>query len=99
MNGKQTWVIGVAIVLGCLILGLFFGQPSAAQKVPKAPGPVTVQGKGGQRVPGRYQVAIGGDSRLLKTVVIDTATGQCWYVVGQGRWEDQGSPPLLKVKK
>jgi hypothetical protein len=98
MNGKQTWGIGAAIVIGCLILGLFFGQPSAAQKVPNAPGPVTVQGKEGQPVTGRYQVAICGDYRTYYTVVLDTATGQCWHVLGKDRWEPLGSP-LLKVKR
>jgi hypothetical protein len=45
MNTRQSWVLGAAIVLGCLILGLFFGQPTVAQKKDN---PVT---------PGRYQVS------------------------------------------
>jgi hypothetical protein len=93
MNGKQTWVIGAAIVLGCLILGLFFGQPSAAQKAPRPPGPVTVQGKGGQQATGRYRAVLatgGGGDRVL---VVDTVTGRCWFKSTEDRtWKDLGSP-------
>jgi hypothetical protein len=84
-------VIGVAIVLGCLILGLILGQPSAAQsqreRIP-SPGPVTV---------GRFQVAAlpGAKGAGDSWVVVDTGTGQCWRNNAAGdanTWKDFGSP-------
>ena len=80
MNPRQPWVLGVAIVLGCLILGLFLGQPSVAQKKKD---PVT---------PGRYQV-LNMDKTV---VVIDTVTGKTWSYDGNKKWTDMGSPTEQK---
>jgi hypothetical protein len=54
----------VAIVVGCLILGFFFGQPSAAQK------------KDAPATPGRYQAVPVGQTAY----VIDTMTGHTWWL-------------------
>jgi hypothetical protein len=67
LNTRQSWIIGTAIVLGCLILGLFFGQPSVAQKKEN---PVT---------PGRYQMLVEGGN----VFVIDTVTGKTSYYDGK----------------
>ena len=89
MNTRQSWIIGTAIVLGCLILGLFFGQPSVAQK--KKDNPVT---------PGRYQVV----DVNKNAVVIDTVTGKTWvnYLPPSSKdtndWRDLGSPVQQKKK-
>ena len=79
MSGRQTWVIGAAIVIGCLILGLFFGQPSAAQQ------------KGGQPAPGRYRAVMTTDRQTDHVLVIDTVTGRCWVRIGF-HWKGLGSP-------
>jgi hypothetical protein len=83
MNTRQSWVLGAAIVLGCLILGLFFGQPAPGQKKEN---PVT---------PGRYQV-LNLDKTV---VVTDTATGKTWSYDGDKRWTDMGSPTEQKKKE
>jgi hypothetical protein len=82
MNTRQSWVLGAAIVLGCLILGLFFGQPSVAQKKDN---PVT---------PGRFQI-LNLDKTVA---VIDTGTGKTWSYSGNQRWDDMGSPVEQKKK-
>jgi hypothetical protein len=78
MNTRQSWVLGAAIVLGCLILGLFFGGPSVAQK--KKEDPAT---------PGRYRFIEGCKGPIL----IDTITGRIW-MSGDDKdsWEDFGRP-------
>jgi hypothetical protein len=85
MNTRQSWVIGTAIVLGCLILGLFFGQPSVAQK--KKDDPAT---------PGRYQML--EDKGAV--YVIDTVTGNTWINKwdDKEKWDDLGSPAQQKKK-
>ena len=67
MNTRQSWIIGVAIVLGCVILGLFFGQPAPGQKKDN---PVT---------PGRYQMLVEAGN----VFVIDTVTGKTSYYDGK----------------
>jgi len=44
----------------------------------------------GARVPGRFQVSLGGGSPAA-CVVIDTNSGQTW-LYGPGGWKDLGSP-------
>jgi hypothetical protein len=81
MSGRQTWVIGAAIVIGCLILGLFFGQPSAAQQ------------KGGQQATGRYRAVLAAGRAGDRVLVVDTVTGRCWFKLTEDRiWKDLGSP-------
>jgi hypothetical protein len=88
MNGRQTWVIGAAILLGCLILGVSIGRPATAN-----PRDVPV-------TPGRYQlipISSGGEEQATdEMIVIDTATGQCWQRSGD-KWKNLGSP--VKARK
>jgi len=91
MNGRQTWVIGAAILLGCLILGVSIGRPATAN-----PRDVPV-------TPGRYQlipISSGDDEKEAEAtdviMVIDTATGQCWQRTGD-KWKNLGSP--VKARK
>jgi hypothetical protein len=45
MNTRQSWIIGAAIVIGCLILSVFTGQRSGAdEKSAQKVEPVTVGG-------------------------------------------------------
>jgi hypothetical protein len=81
MNTRQSWIIGTAIVLGCLILGLFFGQPATGQKKEK---PVT---------PGRYQVGGGVQPVVIDTVTGQTWQ---YSPRGIARWFDLGSPVQKK---
>jgi hypothetical protein len=99
MNGKQTWVTGAAIIIGCLILGLFLGRPSAAQKTPKQSihrGPKPVGGsqpKDGQQATGRYRAVLATGRAGDRVLVVDTVTGRCWFKLTEGRtWKDLGSP-------
>jgi hypothetical protein len=63
MTMRSSSILGVPLVVSCLILGVFFGQPSAGQP-PAAPAkPV-----------GPYQAVPVGSY----IVVLDPATGQCW---------------------
>jgi hypothetical protein len=77
MNTKQrsSWVIGAAVVIGCLILALFLSPPSAA--VPS--------GRPAAPEAGRYQFL----NNARDFYLLDTATGQTWYMerqqAGQGQ--------------
>jgi len=78
-----------AAVLGVLVAGAYFGQPSAAQDLPplRPPGPAAV---------GRYQMMPLPEDKSVAFIVMDTATGQCWknYLGAGGErvWQDLGSP-------
>jgi hypothetical protein len=63
MTARASLILGVSLVVGCLVLGVFFGQPSAGQP-PAAPA----------RPAGPYQAVPVGNY----VVVLDPATGQCW---------------------
>jgi hypothetical protein len=80
MNTRQSWIIGAAIVMGCLILSVFSGQRSGADEkpAPKAePTPV-----------GRYELhRMDGE----KGEIIDTNTGRVWRP-DDNEWKDLGSP-------
>jgi hypothetical protein len=84
-------VLGLAAAMtGCLVLGLFVGQPSAAQPQPAAP-PSTA---------GRYQMVV-SPKEYSTVFVCDTATGQCWYRTTHPedkRWKDMGSPTEKPAK-
>jgi hypothetical protein len=88
MNTRQSWIIGAAIVIGCLILSVSTGQRSGADEKPgQKAEPVTV---------GRFHLdrqEIGGS---LDEVVIDTSTGRVWRYAG-GEWKDLG--PLAQPQK
>src|SRR5262249_55180006 len=84
MNARPSFVIGVALLLGGLVLGLFFGQPSAGQ-APAVP----------LKAEGRYQLLTMNQGQTL--IVLDTATGQCWMRSANTdpparAWFDLGTP-------
>jgi hypothetical protein len=80
MSTRQSWIIGAAIVIGCLILSVFTGQRSGADEKPATKAElVTVA---------RYdlhRMDEEGDE------VIDTSTGRVWKLV-DNEWKDLGSP-------
>jgi hypothetical protein len=63
MRVQPFLVVGMSLVVSCLVLGLFFGQPLAGQ-VPAGAVPVE----------GRYRVVIANNF----VVVSDSTTGRCW---------------------
>jgi hypothetical protein len=87
MNTRQTGVL-VAIALAALIVGALLGPRTQAQKAEEPPPAV------------RY-VAVPGNDKHSRVVVIDTATGPCWskdpaLAVSQEGWLDLGSPARPK---
>ena len=83
MRDRLSLILGASIVLGCLILGLFFGRPTEAQVPPRGEG--------------RYQVlSVGRDTPAI--VVFEPATAQCWTydIRNVPRWVDLGSPVVKK---
>jgi hypothetical protein len=89
MQSRTSWVLGGAVVLAALILGVSFGSRTAAQPRPAEPPAV-----------GRYQLlpageGVGGGVVHVRYAVVDTATGQCWSL-DQGEWKDLGSPARPK---
>jgi hypothetical protein len=83
MNTRQSWIIGAAIVIGCLILTFFNGRQSAAEP-PKAE----------HSALGRYQLQLSVQGINSHVVVLDSQTGHCWlrYIGGTDVWTDLGSP-------
>jgi hypothetical protein len=80
MNTRQSWIIGAAIVIGCLILSVFNGQRSGAGEKPvQKPEPVTVARYDLHRMDGEPDE------------VIDTSTDRVWKLV-DNEWKDLGSP-------
>jgi len=63
MNKRAALTLSVSLVVGCLILGVFFGQPSSGQP-PAAPA----------KPASSYRAVPVGNY----IVVLDPATGQCW---------------------
>ena len=78
-------LLGLAAAMtGCLVLGLFLGQPSAAQPQPAAP----------PAAAGRYQMVV-SPKEYSTVFVCDTVTGRCWYRSTHAedkKWADMGSP-------
>ncbi len=68
MSAKSPLIIGASLVASCLVLGLFFGQPSAGQ-APAAPA----------KAEARYQAVPFNNNNASFVVVFDPVTGQCWY--------------------
>jgi hypothetical protein len=97
MQSRNSWVLGGAIVLGALILGVSLAPRTAAQRADlPLPG----------QVPGRYQVTHaarahdrGGLPQADLIVVTDTVSGHSWVAPAEpeGTWHDLGSP--LQPKK
>lgn len=67
MSTKSLLILGLSSIASCLILGLFFGQPSAGQ-APAVPA----------KAEGRFQVVPFSSPNGFVVVVHDSATGQCW---------------------
>ena len=85
MNVRQTGVL-VAVALAALIVGALLGPRTQAQKAEEPPPAV------------RY-VAVPGNDKHSRVVVMDTATGHCWSKQAgdnQGAWIDLGSPAQPK---
>jgi hypothetical protein len=82
MNTRHFWILGTAIIIGCLVLGLCLsGRSGADEKAEKKPEPAPV---------GRYQMVLGKDGEIE---VIDTTTGQVWSWSPVGNaWSDLKSP-------
>jgi hypothetical protein len=68
MSAKSPLILGASLIASCLILGLFFGQPSTGQ----APAALA-------KAESRYQVVPLSNNNNYLVVVFDPATGQCWY--------------------
>jgi cytochrome bd-type quinol oxidase subunit 1 len=86
MKVRQSWILVVAFVIGCLLLGVIVGQPTSAQQPAK---PAATH----------YQLSTvppnGGSPGAI--VVLDTSTGRCWQrSLNGGNWQDLGSPPGAK---
>ena len=81
MKNRVPLVVGAAIGLGGVLLGLVTGRPSVGQA--PAPPPKAV---------GRFQTVAGGS--LPTVVIMDTATGHCWArpAIGGTSWLDMGTP-------
>jgi hypothetical protein len=87
MNVRQTGVL-VAVALAALIVGALLGPRTQAQKA-EEPAPAV-----------RY-VAVPGNDKQSRVVVMDTATGHCWSKdpaldVSQEGWLDLGFPARPK---
>jgi hypothetical protein len=63
MSHRQSWIVGVSVVVGCVMT--FLSRPSNAEEKKAAAEPTV----------GRYQV-IKGDARTV--LLVDTQTGHCW---------------------
>jgi hypothetical protein len=87
VNARQTGLL-VAVALAALIVGSWLGPRTQAQKAEQPPSAV------------RY-VAVPGNDKHSRVVVMDTATGHCWSEdpaldVSQEGWLDLGSPAQPK---
>jgi hypothetical protein len=79
---RQTLILGLIVVVGCLVLGLLWSQPLAGQ-APAAPA-----GK-----VGKYQVSVcslGADPTRV-AILCDTETGQLW----QARLQPPSGPGFV----
>jgi hypothetical protein len=92
MQTRQSLILGSAVVVAALILGAFFGPRTAAQKT-DLPGQLAKAEQSASV--GRYQARQGPNGVV---VVLDTATGQCWYNPNMRAdgWENFGSPTQPK---
>jgi hypothetical protein len=85
MSARTAVIVGVAVVMGCLILALGgVGQLTPAQ-APRAP----------EKATARYQLVATGTGPASTTIyVIDTQTGRCWskQPTPGARWVDLGTP-------
>lgn len=85
MTTRSSLIIGIAIVLGCLILTLFSNSPTSIGQGPAA------------MKEGRYQIAVGQIPQNIgqggSVVVLDTASGQAWVIRGVDNWLSLGKAP------
>jgi hypothetical protein len=89
---RQSLIFGSAVVVAALILGACFGPRTAAQKAEQPGQPAKAEQPAAV---GRYQVL---QAQQGQVVVLDTATGQCWYnaTMRANDWENLGSPAQPK---
>jgi hypothetical protein len=89
---RQSLILGSAVVVVALILGAFFGPRTEAQKVDQPGQPAKAEQPANV---GRFQARQGPNGVV---VVLDTATGQCWYNASMraNDWENLGSPAQPK---
>jgi hypothetical protein len=79
MGTRQALILAIAVVLGCLIVGVFFGQPfyrPRSEAVPAA---------GGSPRGPRFQILVvpplkdgAKDTSRSYVYILDTETGDCW---------------------
>lgn len=83
MNAKPSLIMGAAIIVGCLILGLSFGSLATGQ-VTSPPTPA-----------GPYQMSLKANGSSTAVFVFDSKSGRCWYRDTNqpgNNWTDLGSP-------
>jgi hypothetical protein len=81
---RQTLILGLVVVVGCLVLGFLSNQPLAGQ-APAAPA-----GK-----VGKYQVVVASDpDGKIVAILCDTETGQVW----QSRAASRLHPRPLEIE-
>lgn len=87
MKSRSSLTVGIALVISCLVLGLFFGRPFIGQPAAAEP-PVSA---------GHYQLVVSNNTLY----VFEPNTGQCWYHTNSsdGKWIDLGSPVIKTNKK
>ena len=95
MNKSSALIIGVAIIVGCVILGVFLRepQPDLEARIQDYERHLSMQGR-------RYQIVSHGD----KLLILDSCTGRCRHKVlrqrgdGSALWYEQ-SPDVAKTSK
>ena len=83
MHTKPSLIIGAAVIVGCLILGLSVGNLATGQVT--SPPPVS----------GPYQISLKANGSSTAVFVFDSKSGRCWYrdtVQSGSSWTDLGSP-------
>jgi hypothetical protein len=84
---RQTLILGLVVVVGCLVLTCLWNQPLAGQ-APAAPAGTV----------GKYQVVVASDQVVNMVILCDTETGRVWQItlkpthLPAAFWESLGSP-------
>ena len=80
MNKGSALIIAVAIIMGCVILGVFLREPP-----PDLEARVQDYEKRLSMQNGRYQIVSGsgGKGGNIYFYLVDTHTGKCWYRIEQ----------------
>ena len=74
----QASLVIIALLLGCIVFGLFSRSARSQSSVPSP------------AATGRYQLLVPSDNAQY---IIDTQTGRVWYRLGTGvksTWDEQG---------